>query len=176
MSAFIVDKIHIDLMIRAALRASDGTGPRMGAGFRFWRTDENGDYAGWLELHPHAESMEASDYCEPLTPSQVGQLLVNENVFSVHHRYPDTDPNEGDLPGPCDAYYMGPYVYTDPRRDLTAGEVFKAIDCLDYQSCEHDGWRKSSTYAFCVALRDAYCRKVEGYDAAPWEFSPRLVA
>jgi hypothetical protein len=112
--------------------------------------------------------MEGDDYKAYYTPSQLGQMLVDENVASVATRYPDTNPDEGDLPGPIDAYYMGPYVYADPRKDLTPGEVFRAIDCLDYQSCEHDGWRASEAFAFLTSLRKAYCDRVADLEGAAW--------
>lgn len=183
MSAFIVDKTHIDLMIRAALRSRPAGSPGNSGPFRFWRTDEDGNYAGWYEIQPDAESRTDDDYTHYLTPSQAGQILVGENVASVSYRYsePGRTPYYGaeaaagmdtltDLPGPCDAYYVAPYEYEDPHYTLTPAEVFAAIDCLDYQSCEHPVWRKSDAFAFCEALRDAYCRRVPGYSDAPWEF------
>jgi hypothetical protein len=155
MSAFVVDKSLIDLLVAAADHyGRRGGGSRM----QWWQTDEQGGYAGWRYLWP-AEDEDDSHY----TASQVGQMLVDENVRSVHHRYSDTDPDRGDLPGPVDAYYMGPYVYEPPGRVLSPGEVFAAIDCLDYQSCEHDEWRSSEAHAFLESLREAACRHVDGY-------------
>lgn len=162
MSAFVVSKRHIDLLVRAAEHygKQGGQGSRM----QWWQVDENGEYAGWRYLEANEDDRE-----EYYTLSQLGQILVSENVRSVHDRYPDDDVDAGELPGPIDAYYMGPYVYSDPGHILSPGEVFKALDCYDYQSCEHDGWRKSEAFAFCVALRDAACRAVPGYEEAPWE-------
>lgn len=171
MSAFVVDKKHIDLLVRAAEHAYPDGQPGVTTKMSWWRVDDDGEYAGWRELNRNAETMEDDDYKAYFTPSQVGQILVDENVASVSSRYPDDDVDTGELPGPIDAYYMGPYVYNDPGRDLTPGEVFKAIDCLDYQSCEHDGWRKSEAFAFLAALRHAYCRRVSEYEEAPWEFA-----
>ncbi len=143
--------------------------------FSWWRTDEQGDYAGWHELNPHAETMLGDDYKAYLTPSMLGQLLVNENVTSVLYRYsssgrtyyygPETAAEMEDdtietLPGPCDRYYMGPYVFEDPRETITPGEVFALIDCYDYQSCEHPEWTSSEAYSFCRSLREVYCRRV----------------
>jgi hypothetical protein len=168
MSAWVVSKTHIDLLVRAALHAREVSGH----GFSWWAVEENGGYAGWRELDEFAEER-APRYegHEFVSPSALGQILVNENVMSVHHRYPDDNPDMGELPGPVDAYYMGPYVYENPGYTLTPGEVFAAIDCLDYQSCEHDEWMQSEAYAFLRALRVRYCQKVEGYAEAPhgWE-------
>lgn len=163
MSAWVVNKRHIDLLVRAAecYGKQGGQGSRM----QWWQVDEDGNYAGWRYLEASED-----DRDEYYTLSQLGQMLVSENVRSVHHRYPDDDPDLGELPGPIDAYYMGPYVYSDPGKVLTPGELFKALDCYDYQTCEHDGWRKSEAFAFCVQLRDAACRKVSDYEDAPWGF------
>lgn len=163
MSAFVVSKTHVDLIVRAAEHY--GRQGYQGARMQWWQVDEDGGYAGWRYLDANEDSRE-----EYYTLSQLGQILVDENIASVCGRYPDTDPDIGDLPGPLDAYYMGPYVYTDHGYTLSPGEVFKAIDCLDYQSCEHDGWRKSEAHAFLDALRHKVCTAVDGYDEAPWSF------
>lgn len=169
MSAFVVDKQHIDLLVRAALNACPTRYAGDGCRLSWWRVDEQGEYAGWRELNCHAETMEDDNYKAYFTPSQLGQILVSENVRSVHHRYPDDDPDLGELPGPIDAYYMAPYIYSDPGRTLTPGEVFRAIDCLDYQSCEHEDWRNSEAFAFLTSLRKAYCDQVADAEKAAWE-------
>lgn len=166
MSANVVSKFHVDLLVRAAIHAREP-----GEGFMWWQVDEDGEYAGWHELDEFAERLtprhEGHEY---VSPSQLGQMLVNENVMSVHHRYPDDNPDVGELPGPIDAYYMGPYVYENPGYTLSPGEVFAAIDYYDYHSCEHDGWRSSEAFAFCEKLRNRYCKKVAGYGASPWGY------
>lgn len=173
MSAWVVDKKHIDLLVKAANYYDCK---------QWWQVDEDGKYAGWRYLSANEDERD-----EYYTFSQLGQILVNENVASVSHRYSepgrivyygaemaatmdDLDPDQGELPGPNDAYYMAPYVYSDPGHILSPGEVFKAINCLDYQSCEHDGWQTSEAYKFLETLRDSACRKVDGYEAAPWGF------
>lgn len=170
MSAYVVSKTHIDVLVRAALHYGGRDG------FRWWRTDENGDYDGWRKLDKFADSyagMRDREHLELVSPSRAGQILVSENVASVSYRYPDDDVDAGELPGPTDAYYLGPYVYSDPRYVLTPAEVFKAIDCLDYQSCEHPEWRSSEAYALLRSLREAACGAVDGYSAAVryWEAS-----
>lgn len=167
MSAWVPSKIHFDLLIRAALHA------RPHSPFRWWRVDEAGKYASWRELDQQAQGIEDEgphppEYMVQCSPSAAGQVLVSECIASVSHRYPDEDSDAGELPGPNDAYYMAPYVYSDPSYTLTPGEVFQAVDCLDYQSCEHPGWETSEAYAFLRSLRQAYCERVEGYDTAPW--------
>lgn len=162
-SAYVVGKTHVDLLVRAAAEYGAARG---GGHFRWHRVDEEGDYAGWRELRLHGECYE-TEHLEYVTPSVAGQVLVSENVRSVHFRYPDSDVDAGDLPGPIDAYWMGPYVYSDPGYTLSAGEVFAAIDTLDYQSCEHRGWPRSEAFALLRSLRSVVCQSVPGYGSSP---------
>lgn len=158
MSSHVVSKFHVDLMVRAAIHAREH-----GSGFRWWRRDAEGKYEGWYELDEFAEQRVDNDHVHYVTPSQAGQQLVNANVAGVHGRYPDDDPDAGELPGPMDAYYMGPYVYENPGITLKPGEVFQAIDYLDYQSCDIESWRDSDAFHFCEMLRYHYGKKVPGY-------------
>lgn len=136
MSAFIVDKKHIDLLVAAADHY--GRAGYQGSKMQWWQVDENGEYAGWRYLATYEDTSTEELY----TLSQLGQILVSENVASVGHRYSepgrvvyygaeaaagmdDLDPAAGDLPGPCDAYYMAPYVYDNPGRILSPGEVLQ---------------------------------------------------
>lgn len=198
MSAFVVSKKHVDLLVRVALT--------YGRDFTWWQVDAAGEYAGWRQVDELAESHgpEEQERRGLFSPSQLGQILVSANVRSVGFRYSepgrtayygpevaasmdDLDADAGELPGPCDAYYMGPYVYANPGYTLSPGEVFKAISCLDYQSCEYDEWRQSEAFAFLGALRLEACRRVDGYEDAPWgwedsdlggralEFSRRII-
>lgn len=175
MSAHVMDKSDMDLMVAAALHAYPAGRPGEGRWFQWWRTDDAGNFDGWMILHPGAEQMEGDEDRCFLTPSMVGQMLVSENVASVSYRYSEpgrtnyygaehaaemTDDTIETLPGPVDRYYMGPYMFTDPRREITPGMVFGLIDRYSYQSCEHPEWRASEAYALCVALREAYCRRV----------------
>lgn len=175
MSAYIVDKADIDRLVSAALHAYPAGQPGYSNNLSWWRTDDDGDYAGWRELNRHAETMADDEHEAHATPSMLGQILVDENVASVSYRYstpgrtgyygPDAaaemeDDADEYLPGPLDRYYLGPYVYAEPRETMTPSAVFSLIDRLDYQSCEHPGWRASEAFAFLTALRKAYCDAV----------------
>ena len=175
MSAYVLDKQDIDRMVSAALHAYPAGQPGTTRNLSWWRVDESGEFAGWNELNVYAEHKTGDDYKQFLTPSMLGQLLVNENVTSVLYRYSEPgrtyyygaehaaemdDDTIETLPGPCDRYYMGPYVFEDPHEETTPGAVFALLDCYDYQSCEHPEWRASEAYAFCRSLREAYCRRV----------------
>ena len=163
MSAHVPSKTHIDLMVRAAIRGGRPSDP-----FRWWRTDDEGKYAGWYELDElHAEERVGNEHVTYFSPSMLGQQLVDEVVRSVSWRYPDDRPDQGELPGPLDAYYMGPYVYENPKYTLTPRQVFFAIDYFAYQACESDDWERTDAFQFCTSLRKAYCDKVPGPEG-PW--------
>jgi len=64
----------------------------------------------------------------PDTRDDVGQMLVDENAASVNYRYDEDD-----------AYI---YAYQQPQHTTwTDVEILKALDCYQYQSCEHPAWR-----------------------------------
>lgn len=64
---------------------------------------------------------------------------------------------KGELPGPCDAYYVKPYVYEDCGYRPTAAELLSAIRCYGYQSCEHPGWAGSIAKRVCDLVQEEIC-------------------
>lgn len=196
MSAYVVAKAHIDFLVQAALAGpSDGVGWNSEPESKFsWHHD------GQLHrLDPFAElgderraAIPGFNPIELVPPSVLGQRLLDECVASVHSRYPDTCPADGDLPGPVDAYYMGPYVwepYLQSKTRLIARGmppvivppastvvIAKQIANYEYQSCEHDGWERSEAHAFCLALSDWLLRSLPGWADAPWGIDERAHA
>lgn len=170
MSAHVPSKFHFDLLVRRAIELAT-------PGHRFswyWPhgMEDDGRRSPWKELHEPGivGARSFMDRREVIDPSQFGQLLVSEAVMSVHARYPDTDPDVGDLPGPNDAFYMGPYIYANPGYTLSPGETFAAIDYLDYQSCEHDGWPTSEAHTILDMMRRLAGKITDGYGQAPWGY------
>jgi len=145
MSAYIVEREHIDVLVAAAIQVS---GERWDE-FKWWGPDEEGDFKGWHLLGRDGDRKEA------MGPDKVGIMLWEENHKSVGSRY-------GEVLG------RPPYNYRAVGFRLTVGQVFKALDGYSYQSCEHSGWYTSEAFQFCKSLRKAYCDKVEGYEKAPW--------
>jgi len=113
MSAYVVDKETIDILIAGALRA------------KLFGEDE---------------------------ATEKGQMLWRENVISVSYRYnlPTRDATElAQYEGDVEAYEYAPCA-------PTGQEIDAAIGCLDYQSCEHDGWEESAAHALLANLRIAF--------------------
>ena len=151
MSAYIVPKSHIDAMLRAAMSTTQHQGytPR-------WRVPMLGN----------AFTQQLDCY----TADRVGQMLVDENVKSVCHRYGESVTSDN-LPGPSEAYWRTPYAYPlVARRTPTPVEGLKLISAYEYQSCEHPGWNNSEAYNFCEALREFLIPMLPGYNEAPWSW------
>jgi hypothetical protein len=105
-------------------------------------------------------------------------MLVDECVKSVSYRYPSDDPTKDELPGPCDAYYLKPYCFEDPKYRPTAAELYQAVRCYGYQSCEHPEWKESDAHKLCEHLQRVIHRKVPAAnrmrisaDKGDWEAS-----
>lgn len=156
MSAWVVSKAHIDVLVGAAL----GRDPLV------W-VDAQG-------LRQQA-STEGAD--------EIGRMLWTECYQSVAWRYPDD--KDGELPGPngltveAVRSYRYSHQMTVPGRvgvhevgpkwiAVTPLLVLKQIDCYQYQSCEHDGWEGSDARRFTDALRQRMVRQLPGYDDGPW--------
>lgn len=196
MSAYVVAKAQIDFLIQAAL-----AGPSDGVG---WNSEPNPKFSWHHDGRLHRLDLSAEvgderpaaipgfDPIELVPPSVLGQRLVDECVLSVHSRYPDTSLDDGDLPGPADAYYMGPYLW-EPYlpsniRLIAPGMppviaspastvvIAKQIANYEYQSCEHEGWEPSEAHAFCLALSQSLLRSLPGWAEAPWGIDERAHA
>ncbi len=105
---------------------------------------------------------------------RAGAALMAECIASVSYRYPDADPLG--LPGPNPTPRPEEYGWKDFGQVLSIAEACKAIDCYEYQSCEHPGWGESGAAAFCRRLRSALTGALPGYREAPWGWSAGLVA
>ena len=145
MSAWMVSKAHIDALVRVALE-----GPK------------DGDKRCWTRPYFRNELLKND------LANELGHSLAKENLLSIHARYPDTIANPKNVPGPLDSYWLRPYQYLATIRHLTCAESLKAIDCYEYQACEHAAWQKSEAYAFCQMLRSHVISCLPGYEAAPW--------
>jgi len=139
MSAWVVSKKHIDLLVSAGLRYGKEYALR-------WE----------IPVLPSGCAGSRERTLERASASSVGVMLWAENQKSVNHRY-----NQKDIEP--ELYEFKRYgVEIDPV------VVLKSIRCYVYQSCEHAEWEQSEARAFCDALTLACLPKLPGYDAAPW--------
>lgn len=155
MSAYLVDRKHITYLIEAAAK-----------------------YEAYVPK-PVVDGIEPDrpfDYVHKFTHKEkeaLGQMLWDENVASLEGRYPDTKKTR-EYPGTAEAaedvaYYVHPQKQTfHPDFDFDPAQVFAAIACYEYQSCEHKEWDTSEAHNFCYHLMKDVGRKLPGREEAAW--------
>lgn len=156
MSAFMVSKAHIDAIVATAIEGpSDGV---KGGGY---------GQANWYSIYFDNPSRKL-DY---ESAHVLGEMLVKENLSSIHSRYPDTIDNPDDTPGPIEQYWLEQYKFPIHTKPLTVVQALKAIHCYEYQSCEHDEWESSQARRFCEGLTSRLIGCLPGYEQAEWELT-----
>lgn len=159
MSAFMVSKVHIDLLVDVAVNGSREGRWRYGNPVRWWiRRPQDGKA-------PETKSADADQ------ADGIGLLLADQNARSVRYRYADLDAAQI-IP---DWFGFGRYKWQRPVYRLTALEALSAINCYEYQACETPDYDGTEAKLFCEALRGKLIRNLPGYDGLPWEWTPERV-
>lgn len=152
MSAFIVDAGHIDYLVAAVrhyrMTSASGTPATPAATTATRPTGWGGDTTGLYYM----------------SETELGRELLRENLASVAHRY-----GEGMTPDELGAPEA--YTYQRTRLELSPVQILKAIQCLEYQSCEHAGWSGSLSCSILAHLASEATRRLPGMDSALWEIS-----
>lgn len=152
MSAWIVSKEHIDALVSAALVVAQEDR----SSFRWYDADGN---------HSHELT-----YTDTVRANQVGRMLWAENLASINARYTDTIEHPENCPGPNDfngIETVADYTFKRTPR-IPPVAILKAINCYEYQTCEHEGWPTSQAKAFCDSLTASVINSLPGYDESPW--------
>jgi hypothetical protein len=149
MSAWVVSKEHIDVILAAAIAAAE-------------------EPFTWAEPLRDVRFFDN----EPDELARLGELLLQENVRSVRARYA----HKPDVNRMIPSWALEPYVFDDPGFVPTPVEGLRALDCLEYQSSEHRAWETSEAKAFCEALRQRLTMQLPGYKQAPWVWEPDDIA
>jgi hypothetical protein len=170
MSAFVVEKAHIDYLIAAGLcfgrphrlKWSDPTTPAP-------RWDGGSDTA--FEAHSAAVQARVRELA-PQTADRVGRMLWEQNHRSVSGRYSELQTMPGYEFGADTEYAQVLGRFPDGWRwcrvMLEPVSVLKALSCYEYQASETLDWEQTEARAFCDALRSAAIAALPGYEAAPW--------
>lgn len=89
------------------------------------------------------------------------KMLAKENAESVNYRYNGHAP----VP-PVDRF---PEFNRKVLKEYPLMVLLKAIDCYEYQACEHEGWKTSEAKGFCSRLRKALIQNSPEYaNCAGW--------
>ncbi len=152
MSAYVVERNHIRFLVAAAERLAKSK-------FSYW--------------YPARKATGRMYLGEDIDLDEIGQILWDENIRSVTGRYPDTVGQDGtidydNLPGPCNEVFL----YQHPKElgwhNMRPVDVFKACDCYEYQSCEHDEWEASEAFCIIQSIKDCAMSASPGYSEAAW--------
>lgn len=147
MSAFMVGKVHIDALVTAGL-GKPGTGT---VRLRWF-------YPALDRTKSYLEQQDRRRELTSETAGRVGAMLLAENMRSVNHRYDEDELEE-------------PYLFSRLPGTADPVQVLKALDCYEYQACEHAEWPTSEAAQFCDALRRRMIKRLAGYEAAAYEIT-----
>ena len=106
------------------------------------------------------------EYLPERNPTELGNLLWQENIKSVKYRYHDKpiDQLPGGLIGEACLYTHRVF----PPLSLDPLWVIKACECFEYQSCEHPDWQQFEAYRVVASIKSAAIHHLPGYEQAPW--------
>lgn len=147
MSAYIVNKSHILFLVQAM---TSNTIQQHGLTFRWY----------------HGGEGKQLNYGEDSNAADIANLLWRENIKSVSARYPNESSET--LPGPLEHETITARDFRHTFDSINPVQVLKACDCLEYQSCEHDGWIESEAHTILNRLRRDAIHALHGYDDAEW--------
>ena len=105
------------------------------------------------------------NYLDHANADEVGNMLMDENIKSVSHRYPDD--SLVSLPGPVSPEWLEVFKYHPLLKVPSPVETLKVVNCYEYQSCEHPTWHDSKAEAFCDNLKSYAIDALDGYNDAP---------
>jgi len=144
MSAFVVSDAHLNALIATAIHGPKDA-PEVKGTWRVWHRSSRA-------------------YATLKNANKIGAMLLAENLASYNSRYPEKKNEAED----ADAVSSFRFSAVEP---LTRIQAFKAVDCLKYQSCQHEKWISSEAEDFLNSLRSALIQSLPGYANADWEIS-----
>lgn len=95
-------------------------------------------------------------------PQGLGRILHQANIDSVNYRYAHHEQL------PASEWQWNPRATYDDKVKSDLVTFIKALDCLEYQSCECDDWKESVACKAIDTLRSIAISSLPGYQAAPW--------
>lgn len=155
MSAWIVSKLHIDVVVQALTQGEivvDRTADEVGQAL--WQENLNSihyRYEDTAETH--------SDYPGPVS-------FKGPKTVAAYRYAPPT-------PGRLKVAYNHQYYRLAPGEEITLDALLKVVGCYEYQTCEHPEWEASEAFKWVEVLTDnllraGATRESEAYNRAPW--------
>jgi hypothetical protein len=89
-----------------------------------------------------------------LSAQTLGDLLLQANLDSVNFRYREKE--------------KASFTFKRDLEKLSPVALIKAVHCLNYQSCEVDGWIGSDAFLILCAIEKMATQKLQGYEDAEW--------
>lgn len=171
MSAYVHQADHIDFIVTRMVNLADVHAVRV------YLSDVVGTVppGGWEKIPmdlirkgPFGHDFFEVDHT---TATVAGMILLEENVASVKHRYPDDDVTE--LPGPTELLeQLVRYQWAEAGSDQTPEGAIKAVHSYQYQSCEHPGWKTSLAKQLTDSLVESLVRTLPAYQSADtWNYT-----
>lgn len=96
-------------------------------------------------------------------------VLRQANYDSVNYRYNDNWEAGDDTAPFRKVHHIGGAL-------IPWGHVLRALDCYEYQSCEHPEYGRSFAHSIVEFVRKRVCARVAEQSDAPWEWSREDVA
>ena len=126
--------------------------------------------SGVIQILVSAHVDKLREQVSEIDPTEIGRTLWSANAISVDTYYEHSLRHEPAEP------LVDSYEFKDVHL-IDALTFLKALDCLDYQSCDYDGWNVSDAKQILDDWRRGASAKLPGYDACAWgleEHSRRL--
>ena len=154
MSAFVVSKKQIDLILTFAIMKGFYFDRMMNPSNMYKVTEEN-----------------ASD---------IGQMLWDENHRSVNYRYKEDESTPSYTFKKTYIYSYSKEVWNEQTKtmerrtlesNINALSMINFLKCLDYQSCEHPEYKGSIAEHNINSWVSSACSHLPGYSDLPWAVS-----
>lgn len=143
MSAWIVEKKHVTYLAAMATKTVGG------------QESLTWEYKGETHTLPTRTKRNLPFKSNPHAV-KLATKLWSENRESVAARYSGSCAD--DLPGDRVRRITRKDVAEQTAHEFNAAQVIKSCNCLEYQSCEHEGWEGSEACAIVTALREKALR------------------
>jgi len=102
--------------------------------------------------------------------AKLGQMLWDENIRGVSHRYPGESTDT--LPGPCRESFKFTERDVQTDRKIDPVQLLKSLSCLEYQSCDRPEFKDSEAAHVIERMRGSAICALKGYDRAEWGAPP----